>query len=288
MMPELPEVETIVRGLKNTILKKKIIEIDIGLKKIVKSSLRKFKLDLKNNKFTDIKRRGKLFIFELAREEKYLLIHLRMTGQLIYKKNKKITAGGHGYPNDFNDLPNKHSHIIFYFKDGSQLFFNDQRQFGVIQLVHKDELKYVDAKFGVEPLDRKFTIKKFKDILKTRKGSIKAFLLNQKFIAGLGNIYTDEVLFFAGVLPNRKIDSLSEREIGQIHKGIKSILAKAIKYRGTAFNNYVDVRGRKGNFLKMLKVYRREGEKCLRCKKNIIQKTKIAGRGTRFCKTCQN
>lgn len=287
MMPELPEVETIIRGLKNKILGKKIVKIDINLKKIIKSPLQEFVADLKGNKFKNVKRRGKLLIFELAHEDKFLLIHLRMTGQLIYKKDKKIMAGGHSYPNDFSNLPSKHSHIVFHFNDGSHLFFNDQRQFGVMQLVDKEELELVNAKFGVEPLGREFTVKKFKDILRNKKGNSKAFLLNQKFIAGLGNIYADEVLFFAGVLPSRKIDSLNKKEIEKIYKGIKSILKKAVEYRGTAFSNYVDVRGRKGKFLKLLKVYRREGKKCLRCKKEIIQKTKIAGRGTRFCNVCQ-
>ena len=293
-MPELPEVETIKNDLKEKILKKRIKKVDLRLKKIVKSSAKSFVLDLEGNKFTNIKRRGKLLIFDLSQKNKYLLIHLRMTGQLIYQKNKEVIAGGHSdrrrdeaLPRLYDDLPNKHTHVIFHFSDNSQLFFNDLRRFGVVKIVDKKELENILNNFGKEPLEKSFSLKIFQDIIKSKSENIKAFLLNQKYLAGIGNIYADEILFEAKILPGRKINSLDAKEIKKIYQAIRKILKKAVKYRGTTFYSYTDARGQKGNFTKFLKVYKREGEKCLRCKKGIIIKTKIAGRGTRYCSKCQ-
>jgi formamidopyrimidine-DNA glycosylase len=293
-MPELPEIETIKNDLKQKILNKKIKKIDLRLNKIVKSSKKEFVLILEGNKFTNIKRRGKLLIFDLSQKNKYLLIHLRMTGQLIYQKNKEVVAGGHSnggrdeaLPRLYDDLPNKHTHIIFHFSDKSQLFFNDLRRFGVAKIVDKKELEKTLNNFGVEPLSKNFSFRTFKDLIKNKKGNIKAFLLNQKYIAGIGNIYADEILFEAKILPSRKINLLNIEEIKKIYQAIKKILKKAVKYRGTTFYSYTDARGQKGNFTKFLKVYKREGKKCLRCKKGMIQKVKITGRGTRYCNECQ-
>ncbi len=229
--------------------------------------------------------RGK--IFTLNSKNKYLIIHLRMTGQLVYWKGKKITAGGHSDNNSVVDLPNKHTHIIFYFSDRSKLFFNDLRRFGVVKIVNEKELEEILNNFGVEPLEKSFSLKIFRDLIKSKKGNVKAFLLNQKYIAGIGNIYADEILFEAGVLPSRRINSLKNEEIKKMYQAIKKILRKAVKYRGTSFNDYVDTDGKKGEFLRLLKVYGREKEKCQRCKKGVIQKTKLAGRGTRYCDKCQ-
>ena len=293
-MPELPEVETIKNDLKQKILKKKIEKVDLRLKKIVKSPKKSFVLDLEGGKFRNINRRGKLLIFNLSQRNKYLLIHLRMTGQLIYQKNKEIVAGGHSdsgrdeaLPRLYNNLPNKHTHLIFHFNDKSQLFFNDLRRFGVIKIVNKKELEKILNNFGEEPLEKSFSLKIFQDIIKNKKGNIKAFLLNQKYIAGIGNIYADEILFEAKVLPDKKIDLLNIKEVKAVYQAIRKILKKAIKYRGTTFNSYTDARGKQGNFTKFLKVYKREKKKCLRCKKGVIIKMKVAGRGTRYCDGCQ-
>lgn len=217
-----------------------------------------------------------------------------MTGQLIYQKGGEIVAGGHSeggrdetLPRLCDDLPNKHTHIIFYFSDKSKLFFNDLRRFGVVKIVDKKELENIINDFGEEPLKKSFSLKVFKDIAKNKKGNIKAFLLNQKHIAGIGNIYADEILFEAGILPSREINSLEREEIKKLYQAIKKILKKAVEYRGTTFNNYLDASGKEGGFLKFLKVYGREKEKCKKCKKSVIRKTKIAGRGTRYCGKCQ-
>ena len=292
-MPELPEVETIKNDLRKKILGKKIRKVDLRLKKIVKSSEKGFVLVLEKNSFESIERRGKLLILGLSQKNKYLIIHLRMTGQLIYQKGGEIVAGGHsesgrdGALPYLHDMPNKHTHIIFHFSDKSKLFFNDLRRFGVAKIVDKKELEKIVSRFGEEPLDKDFSLKVFKNIIRNKKGNIKAFLLNQGYIAGIGNIYADEILFEAGILPSRKIDSLKKEEIKKLYQAIKKILKKAVKYRGTTFYSYIDTHGKQGNFTKFLKVYKREKKMCLKCKKSIIRKTKIAGRGTRSCDKCQ-
>lgn len=287
-MPELPEVETVKNGLQKKIVNKKITNVWVGKKKLIRSNLDKFAKTLKGSSFKKILRRGKLLIFEVKDKELFLLIHLKLTGQLIYSSKNDFIPGGHYFPPVTKDrLPAKWTHIIFEFRDGSKLFFNDLRQFGYFKLVSREEKEKELEKYGIEPLDQKFNLNKFKEIIGRRKGNIKALLLNQELIAGIGNIYADETCFYAKVKPDRTINNLSDKEIKDIFRGIKTILKKAVKYRGTTFSSYVDSRGKKGNFSRFLKVYKREKEKCLRCKKGTIEKTKVAGRGTRYCPVCQ-
>jgi|AntAceMinimDraft_4_1070372.scaffolds.fasta_scaffold00204_35 formamidopyrimidine-DNA glycosylase len=286
-MPELPEVQTIVDDLNKTILNKKIKRVEIRLPKIAKCDDRDFCTVLKNISFQKISRWGKYIIVQLSREGEYLVVHLRMTGQIIYIDKKKVIAGGHSTEEESLDLPNKQTHLIIYFQDNSKLFYNDQRQFGFWQIVNSKELKQVRDKLGLNPLYAEFNLLSFKKLLKKRKGNIKAFLLNQKYIAGLGNIYTDESLFRAHILPFRKINNLTSKEIKKLYQAIKDILNLSVKHRGTTFNNYVDAGGRKGKFIKFLKVYKKEGQKCSRCGKEKIKKIKVAGRGTRYCPYCQ-
>ncbi len=285
-MPELPEVETIVNDLNKKIINKKISKVEINLQKIVKNNLKDFIQTLKNNSFEQVLRRGKLIIFKLNKDDQFLLIHLRMTGQLIYQEGNKIIAGGHSEKNRDFSFPNKHTHVVIIFQDKSKLFFNDQRQFGVLKIVDHKNLDKELKKIGAEPLSSKFSFSYFSDLLLNRKGNIKAFLLNQKYIAGIGNIYADEILFASHIYPFRKIESLKLKEKEDLFKNIKKILKQAIKFRGTTFNNYVDANGNKGRFIEKLKIYKKEGTKCKRCK-NIIKKTKIAGRSTRYCSKCQ-
>jgi formamidopyrimidine-DNA glycosylase len=287
-MPELPEVETIVRDLRKKILNKEIVKVDIKLKKIVKNSNKVFISTLQKNTIKDIRRRGKLLIFGLSKNDRYLIIHLKMTGQLVYKKGNRIIGGGHEQQNIVNSVPNKYSHVRIHFIDQSILFFNDIRQFGFLKIVNKVELEKYLLNYGLEPLSRDFNIGSFRELIKGKKTNIKAFLLNQKNITGLGNIYVDESLFLAGIKPNRSVNKINDLEIEKLFKAIKDILKRAVKYRGTTFNNYVDADGHSGNFVKKLKVYQREGQLCLRCKEGVIEKTRIAGRGTRYCSQCQN
>ena len=285
-MPELPEVETIRRDLQRKIVGKKIVQIKVRKPKIIKGSKPAFIKSLTGNSFAKIKRRGKLLIFKLKKGDRYLLIHLKMTGQLIYQACGKVTAGGHGWPK-VDELPNKYSHIIFTFADKSQLFFNDLRQFGYMRLVDEGELQEVRQQFGIEPLTKGFTWTNFRQAVTGKKTNIKAVLLNQGVIAGIGNIYADEICWRAGVQPSRAVGGLSQAELRKIFNSCNVILKQAIKYRGTTFNDYVDADGKKGNFVSRLKVYQRAGEKCQRCQQAEIKKIKIAGRGTHYCPRCQ-
>jgi formamidopyrimidine-DNA glycosylase len=284
-MPELPEVETIKNDLKKAILSKKIASVEVGKKKIVKSSFSESIRTLKGNAFKDIERVGKLMIFHL-KSGQYLFIHLKMTGQLIYCATKGCIAGGHEIPGMDDKLPNKYTHATFNFVDLSSLYFNDMRQFGYLKVVDEDELNKIKSEYGVEPLSKNFTLESFKEILSSKKISIKVVLMNQSLISGIGNLYADEILFRAGIRSDRNVNTLNKEEIKKIFGAVKPTLKKAIEHRGTTFSDYVDSKGRKGNFTKFLKVYRREGEKCYKCG-GIIKKIKIGGRGTRYCPKCQ-
>jgi len=286
-MPELPEVQTIINGLKKHVLKKEIKQVKVLLPKIISGSNQKFIQVFKNNQFIDIQRRGKFIIFNL-RSGEFLVVHLKMTGQLIYQGKNTLIAGGHANQKENFDLPHKHTHLFFIFKDKTKLFYNDLRRFGYLKIINNQQLKDLNYRWGIEPLSKKFTLNCFKKLLKNKKTNIKAFLLNQKYIAGLGNIYTDESLFKAHILPERKTDSLTDQEIKNLHQAIKEILKLALKYKGTTFSDYTDAHGQKGNFIPLLKVYGRQGKKCLRCKKGIIKKIRLAGRGTHYCSNCQH
>jgi len=240
---------------------------------------------LVGQKITTIDRVGKLLIFYLS-DDSYLLIHLKMTGQLVYWDQKKLVAGGHKLSDSDLHLPNKHTHLEINFCNKSVLYFSDLRKFGYVRLVDKKVRDVAVSKFGVNPLDKEFTLKKFQELLKNRKTVLKAFLLNQQLIAGLGNIYVDEVCFKAGVKPNRRLNDLKPEEIKKIYQSIKPILHQAIKYGGTTFRNYLNHDGQQGNYTQFLQVYGRAGEKCKRCDNKII-KIKVAGRGTHYCPKCQ-
>ena len=289
-MPELPEVETVRRDLESRLLNKKIKAVEVLDLKLVGD----LKKQLTGLSFKEILRRGKLLIFKSNRRGLFMLVHLKMTGQLIYLFKDQVSAGGHSLSSHSfekavgGELPNKHTRVIITFTDSSRLFFNDVRKFGYVKLANEAELEKMIAKnYGPEPLENLFDLAEFEAKLNRRSINIKAALLDQKTVAGLGNIYVDEVLFASGVRPQRLASSLKSSEIIKIHQAIKKILALAIKNRGTTFSNYVDGSGKKGNFSQKLKVYGRSGEKCVKCGFAII-KTKIAGRGTHYCKSCQS
>ncbi len=293
-MPELPEVETIINDLKRVILNKKIANIVIKKPKLIKNTLGTFRSNLLKSRIKDIRRLGKLIIIKIdSKKYPYLLIHLKMTGQLIYCSKNSVVAGGHSEQGDgkktFRDIckPGKYTHIILKFGDGSVLHYNDLRQFGLLKLVSAKDLPDAIKNYGKDALDSKYSLSWFIDSLKKRKTSIKQLLLDQKILAGIGNIYADEILFRAGVRPFRKVNVLKKAEIEKIYKQIKPILKQAIKYRGTTFSDFVDSKGKKGNFSKLLNVYGRNNEQCLKCKKAKIIKIKLGGRGTHYCPNCQ-
>ena len=278
-MPELPEVETIRRQLAKLIVGKKIKKVKVKLPKIVKAPQAVFRRAVAGAKILGVNRRAKILVFELDSGWS-LLAHLKMTGQMIYQK---AAEGG--------DLTTKdrYTHVIFNFTDGSRLLFNDLRQFGYIKLVKTVELSnfFLKEGFGPEPLERDFTLADLKVLLvKKPKARIKQFLMDPKNIAGIGNIYSDEILFFSRIHPLRRVASLKPAEIKKIYSGIKKILPAAIKLKGTSTNDYLDVFGRPGKFAARLKVYGQEGKKCVKCKGRVVR-IKIGGRSAHFCPVCQ-
>ena len=291
-MPELPEVETIRRDLTRRILSQKIVEIKVLSPQTINGSVPGFVKVLRNNSFSHLERIGKLLIFALADQKNYLLIHLKMTGQLIYVSQGKILAGGHSLSSESlldyvgGELPNRSTRVFFAFTNGSRLFFNDQRRFGYLKIVNSVELAEIKQGYGIEPLTRDFTKPALIKILANHRKNVKAVLLDQKLIAGVGNIYADEVLFASHIRPDRLANSLTAREAGSLYRNLNLTIKKAIEYRGTTFSDYVDAQGKSGNFLRLLRVYGRKGQPCLVCK-TAIRKTKVAGRGTHFCPKCQ-
>ncbi|OGH68984.1 MAG: DNA-formamidopyrimidine glycosylase [Candidatus Magasanikbacteria bacterium RIFCSPHIGHO2_02_FULL_45_10] len=284
-MPELPEVETIRQDLRQKILNTKIVQVKVLREKAVRSSTFSLPKNLTGKMFSEVERVGKLLMLKVG--ERYLLIHLKMTGQLIYIKHNKIIAGGHSFPALNTQLPDKHTQIIITFKDGGILYFNDMRRFGYARLVTAAEKEKIAATYGIEPLTSSFTYQKFSEVLNQKKTILKALLLNQAYFAGIGNIYADEICHEARVLPNRRANTLTEAETKKFYNATKKILTKAVRYRGTTFNNYLDGEGKKGNFVSFLKVYNRDGLKCKICKKSLIHKKTLAGRGTHYCPVCQ-
>lgn len=287
-MPELPEVETVRRGLRRYLLGQKIKEIKVFSSKTVVGTTALFYRYLKDQEIVDITRRGKLLIFHLSPSNLFLLIHLKMTGQLIYRHKSSLLAGGHSLQaKDIEKLPNKHTRAFFVFSGGGCLFFNDLRKFGYLKIVSKKELENILANnYGPEPLGAGFSHLALSEMLSDRKVSIKAALLDQRKLAGLGNIYVDEALFRAGISPVRLAKSLKKGEIVFLYKAIVDILKEAIKYKGTTFRDFLDSSGTKGNFSNHLQVYGRANEKCLVCGGKIV-KIRLAGRGTHYCPYCQ-
>ena len=297
-MPELPEVETIRRDLSTAIISRRVVAVDLRSSKTAKNEAAFFVSALTGCEFAEVNRFGKLLALRLKKKRGeqtnvFLLIHLKMTGQLILDTGKGKLAGGHSLSeNSFvsavgGELPNKHTRAIIIFAGGNKLFFNDLRKFGYLKIVNQDELdKIVASSYGPEPLTPVFTVSHLAAIVKKRQTSIKAVLLNQKLIAGLGNIYVDESLFVSGIRPGRPASSLLATEIKKLFQAINQVIELAIVNRGTTFSNYVDSAGKKGNFSKMLKVYGRGGQPCFGCR-GAITKCKLAGRGTHFCQNCQ-
>lgn len=286
-MPELPEVETVRRSLSATILGKRIAAVTPHHPKVLRPSVRDAETALRGATFTEIDRVGKLLIIATDKPDLSILIHLKMTGQLIYSHDREIIAGGHSLTHDVvHDHPSKHTRLTIEFEDGGRLFFNDMRLFGYVEAATERRVDAARKKFGPELIDSRLTKDAWYQLLHRRKTSIKAVLLNQTIVAGIGNIYADEMCFAAGVLPHRPAHALSRAECDRLFTHGKRILALAIEERGTTFNHYVDGQGNKGNFLRFLRVYGRGGKPCITCS-SILAKKKVAGRGTVYCATCQ-
>jgi formamidopyrimidine-DNA glycosylase len=285
-MPELPEVETIAKGLRQTIVGKKVDKIQAIFPRIVRQNFNVFKKAITQKKIKRVRRRGKYLLVDLS-GDKTILIHLGMTGNLLFQVRRPLSAVRSKYQTAKSNHNCKHDHLIFCFlESNAQLCYNDQRKFGRIKVFDTDKENQVSElkKLGPDAID--VTPAEFIELFKKRKGRIKSALLNQHIVAGLGNIYADESLFEARINPAQKIAQLSKSKLVQLHKSINKILRKAIKAGGSSIDNYLNVDGNMGRFQLQHKVYGREGERCKRCK-NEIKRIKINQRSSYFCPRCQ-
>jgi len=270
-MPELPEVETVVRYI-NTNIVGKIVESVTPQnnfdKVLATHQPKQFNELIVNKSIKDVTRRGKYIVIHL--DSGFLLIHLRMTGRLLLKLTNE-------------DQP-KHLTAIIRFTDKSSLYFKDYRKFG--RLYYYDSLNYINNKLGVEPLSKNFTKDWLFKNFQNSKRQLKPLLLDQSFIAGLGNIYVDEALWFAKLHPQQIGLSVNRKKSNVLHGAIQRLLQTAIDNQGTTIINFYFGEGKKGNFREQLQVFGRQDKNCPRCESNII-KIKVAQRGTHLCPTCQ-
>ena len=280
-MPELPEVETVLRGLDELIIGKKVQSVKNDWSKSFPNASSHIKKYLVGAKIISLKRRAKVLIINLSSGYS-LMTHLKMTGQLVFKSKNERFGAGHPSDSLIANLPDKTTRVVLSFNDGSKLFFNDQRKFGWMKLVNTEDLinsDYINS-FGPEPLEDSFNWLILKSQLNSRpKIAIKAALLDQKVVAGIGNIYADESLWLAKIHPLSAVSSLSDQKIKLLYRSIVDVLDQAIKEGGSSDRNYVNAKGQKGSYIKTAKVYRKEGQPCIRCG-HIIIKERIVNRGT--------
>lgn len=272
-MPELPEVETVRRSLEERILGKAIARVQVMMAKMVRPGAEEFAHGLVCHAIEKLDRRGKYLLIHLT-GDKALVVHLRMTGRLIYC-----------HP----DRPlDKHTHVILTLDDGHHLRYVDIRQFGKLQLIDKEDLSSLSglATLGPEPLGEDFTKEGFKKALRNKRTKIKSLLLDQTFIAGLGNIYVDEALFRAKIHPERVGSTLNPREAVRLYTAVRDVIAEGIENRGTTFRDYVDGTGQAGSYQHQLRAYGRESQPCFYCGRPLERKV-VAGRSSTFCPRCQ-
>lgn len=270
-MPELPEVETIARGLEFLVLNKIITGTSVFYPKIINGDPDLFLKNIVHQRINRVWRRAKLLIFDLS-DSSHLVFHLKMTGK-VWTPHKDI-------------CPDKHTHIVFHLDDGGNIFFQDQRKFGYCALFNSDELKSWKffAELGPEPLQ--LPQDEFVRIFSSKKGRIKALLLDQKIISGIGNIYADESLFMSGIHPETPGNRLSIEELQSLHHSLRKVLTQAIDAGGSSFRDYRNALGFSGMFQDNFLVYGKKGQSCPICGM-IIQTCKVGGRTSSICPACQ-
>ncbi|HEX6416038.1 MAG TPA: bifunctional DNA-formamidopyrimidine glycosylase/DNA-(apurinic or apyrimidinic site) lyase [Candidatus Saccharimonadales bacterium] len=286
-MPELPEVETVRRGLHELIIGRRVADVWHDTPKGFPNSDGDVKQFFIGATVTDVRRRAKVLLIDLSTE--YTVVaHLKMTGQMVFRGEAVFGAG---HPNDslIGELPDRSTRVVITFTDGSKLFFNDQRKFGWMKLMPSLEVPNIDfmKKVGPEPLEADFTAQEFAERFTRRaKTSIKAALLDQTVVAGVGNIYADEALWGAKIHPKRLVGSITPDEFALLYTELRSVMNLAIEKGGSTDKNYVNAEGKRGSYMDFARVFRREGKECPRCGETII-KFKAAGRGTHVCPHCQ-
>jgi formamidopyrimidine-DNA glycosylase len=286
-MPELPEVDTVRIGLSKLLPQKKITAVTFDWPKGFPNATADVDQFVIGAEIMHVHRRAKVLLIELS-SSYTLVIHLKMTGQLVYVGEQRFGAG---HPSDslVHELPDKSTRVTFELDNGAKLFFNDQRKFGWVRLMPTAEVFNIDffQKVGPEPLEAGFTWQAFKERLIRRKNSnIKAVLLDQTIVAGIGNIYADESLWGAKIHPSILVRNLSDAKIKLLFQELQYVLNLAIEKGGSSNHTYVNAEGRKGSYTDFARVFRREKLPCPRCGTTII-KTRVAGRGTHLCPFCQ-
>jgi formamidopyrimidine-DNA glycosylase len=287
-MPELPEVETVKIGLHALLPKRRITHVTSDWPKGFPNAPGDVDQFLIGAYVRQVRRRAKVLIVDLDSDYS-LVIHLKMTGQLVFRSPKASFGAGHPNHSLVGELPDKSTRVIFTFTDDSKLFFNDQRKFGWVRLLPTVEVENLDffKKVGPEPLGADFTAENLVERLQRRKNSgIKAVLLDQTVIAGIGNIYADESLWAAKIHPETKVADIPKSKLKNLYTELRKILNLSIEKGGSTDRNYVDAEGKRGSYLSFANVFRREGKPCPRCGRDII-KTRVAGRGTHTCPVCQ-
>jgi formamidopyrimidine-DNA glycosylase len=300
-MPELPEVETVKRGLERLIIGKKIVSVQFDWPKSYPNAATDTEVFVLGASVTTVARRAKVLLIGLSTGYT-LVIHLKMTGQLVFvgeqqehqtsnDESRKDERFGAGHPNEslIGQLPDKSTRVQFLFSDGSHLYFNDQRKFGWVKLVESHLVEHMNfiAKLGPEPLEDTFTSKLFTERIRKRQNTtVKAALLDQTVLAGIGNIYADESLWGASIHPSTRVKDLTDSQLNVLHREIVFVLKLSIEKGGSTDKNYVNAEGKRGSYIDFARVFRREGLACPRCGATI-EKIRVAGRGTHVCPKCQ-
>ena len=288
-MPELPEVETICRGLSRLIVGKTVASVhNYDSPKSFPNDPNTVEQFLCDARVSSVSRRAKVLLIDLS--SKYtLVVHLKMTGQLVFQGSERW-GGGHPSDSFINTLPDNTTREHIEFTDGSRLYFNDLRKFGWMKLIPTDEVSSISfmRKVGPEPLDDSFTSKEFIPRIRRRNGTtVKAAILDQTVLAGVGNIYADESLWLAKIHPATRVRDVSDRQLTELLTHIKAVMTLSIEHGGSTDRNYIDAEGNKGSYLTFANVFRREGQACRSHPDIAIEKIKVAGRGTHVCPVCQ-
>jgi formamidopyrimidine-DNA glycosylase len=271
-MPELPEVETVVREIKPYVQGKKFWKFEALNTSTFLPSVQAFEQFIPGKVVQDVRRKGKYIILDLS-EDLVMIVHLRMTGMLLFKPSKRLEKFVRG---------------IFTFSDATRLYFPDIRKFGKVWLYHKSE--YLQAtgmsKLGVDPIVEKFDLILLEELYLKQKGILKNRLLDQSVITGIGNIYADEICFRIGLHPSSRVEKLTRADIERLHEAILHCLKEGIAHNGTTISDFVGTKGDAGKHQDYLQIYGRTGDPCYVCGTSI-KKTRVAGRGTYYCVKCQ-
>ena len=288
-MPELPEVETIKNDLKKQVLGATVKKVETDWPKTVKEpEYELFASLLPGKKINDITRRGKNLIIEL--DGSYLWVHFKMTGHMVIAPAEQLDKDKWNVDDPrspLTDRVNQYIHLAFYLDDNRVMALSDLRKFARVALVDKERLNEILGDLGPEPLESDFTYDVFLACLAGKKGVIKKILMDQDVIAGIGNIYADEILFESGIAPQRRVAELDDKELHRLYENIKSVLKKAVKLRGTSTSDYRDASGKKGAYTEVRKVYRRTDEPCPNECGGVVHRVKINGRSSHYCPSCQ-